>query len=130
MRPLALAFMAALALTAAGQPDPPPDTGREPLPNRLCLDPRRGIDWDLVGQRHLIVASVGRYYLIGLRDLCPELGYTHDIMLAAGGAGRICGNAGEYVVANRARCAIRWVERLDKEMYMDYRDKGVQPPRD
>jgi hypothetical protein len=125
--PIVLALLLTPAAPHAASLETPTDEGRKPLPNALCLDPRRGIDWDRVDERHLIVASVGRYYLIGLRDLCPELGFTTGILLSAGGAGRICGNAGEYVIANRARCPIRWVERLDEDLYMEYRNKQRQP---
>jgi hypothetical protein len=70
-----------------------------PLSAAQCLDPERARGWSLLDSSTVYVDAGRRRYLIDLDFACPELGYARSISFRSGGGiGRICGNAGEYLV--------------------------------
>jgi len=122
----ALALSAALALLAgcATREDAPRQSRSAPtmLHPSQCLDPSQARSWDSSDGFTLLVDGGRRKYRIGLYENCISLG--NSVTLGLSGdfvSNRVCGRAGEYVLAGRERCRIRSVEVLDDATYQQLR---------
>ena len=96
----------------------------EPLrPMSACLDPARARSWHLIDSDEILVDAGRQRFHLALEPSCPELAYTDSVGFRPGtGVGRICGNAGDTVVAPRRtpigiRCQIAKVTPLTKEQF-------------
>ena len=58
-----------------------------------------------------------RKYRIVLAEQCPEMGQTPVLGFQGYPTGRICGNFGESVRAERKKCRILSVELINAETY-------------
>lgn len=119
-----------------------------------CMVARDVRDWGVIGERRLVVHTLGgRYYDIALRDRCPDLQRRPFLSFREGPAalplgsgrgaplrggdpvttdGRICGDLGDAVVprggawnGTEIPCRIASVRRIDKAGYDAVFDRGT-----
>jgi len=99
--PLLVAFTCSQAAHSSESAKDKPERSGPIQPASECLDPERARSWSLLESDVLYVDAGRRRYLIELHMGCPELGYAKSLSFrTAGGVGRICGYAGEWVVAD------------------------------
>lgn len=97
---------------AARAADPPgPPSGAQ------CLDPNKPMQWHALGEKSLVVDSLGRYYLIELEQDCDLLPWASTIGFVGTGVSRICGRFGEAVRVKGAKCRIASLTPIDKGRY-------------
>jgi hypothetical protein len=96
----------------------------QPLrPVSECLDPDRARGWHLVDSDEILVDAGRKRFHLQLSPSCPELAFTDTVGFRSGdGIGRICGSAGDTVVAARHSpiglpCRIVKVTPLTREQY-------------
>ncbi len=103
---------------------------RNALTGTDCLTPRMARSWEYVSADEVLVDAGRRKYRIRLADSCPELGQGAVAMFEGSRPhGRVCGNTGEAVRAERKKCRIASVELIDAQTYRDIASgKGGQTP--
>lgn len=121
---LALPLAAALVAGCATREGAPRQAQAAPviLQPAECLDPAQARSWDSIDGYTLLVDGGRRKYRIELYENCISLGNSATLGLRGDFvSNRVCGRAGDVVLAGRERCRIRSAQVLDKETYDELR---------